>query len=230
MNEKVLPEKKRIFVIDAHPLFREGIKTIIERDKRFEWAGEAGNAHDGLRWCKSLKPDLVTTDLSLPDGDGFQMTRNIRTHLPDTLVLIISVHCKTDCVAQALQAGATGYLVKDSPPNNVISAIESLFKGDYYVDNAVIIEFAEDLLNSADREDPFQYRASGRLTPREVEVMRLLAEGLPRKEIAEKLYISPKTVENHASKIMSKLSIHNTFELIRCAARLGVVDVDSWKS
>jgi DNA-binding NarL/FixJ family response regulator len=229
MRRKRVNHKKSILIIDDHPLFREGLKAIIERDSKFEVVGEAGTGREGLRMVKKLKPDLVLVDISLPDQSGIELTREIRSLLSDTRVMIISMHSKINYIAEAFQAGATGYVVKESASERLLHALEYVSRGEYFLDSSVSQEVVKKLMESPAREAKITNAAYGTLTPREQEVMRLLAEGLSAKQVAEKLFISPKTVENHRSNIMSKLDLHSTVELIRYAAKLGLIDVDLWK-
>ena len=221
--------KKSILIIDDHPLFREGLKSIISRDDRFEVIGEAGNGREGLKMAKTLKPDIVVVDISLPDTSGIQLTRDIRKLFSDTRIIIVSMHSKIDYIAEAFQAGATGYVVKESASDRLLQGLESVVQGEYFLDSSVSHQVVENLLKFPIRDARITDVDYASLTPREQEVMRLLAEGFSAKEIAAKLYISPKTVENHRSNIMNKLGLHSTMELIRYAAKLGLIDVELWK-
>jgi len=222
-------KKKTVLIVDDHPLFREGLKAIIGRDTRFEVVGEAGNGHKGRRMAEKIKPDIVIIDISLPDKSGIELTHEIRSLLGETRVLIVSMHSKIDYISEAFQAGAMGYVVKESASDRLLAALDSVTKGDYFLDSSVSHQVVKKLMEFPLKEAKITDAAYGTLTPREQEIMRLLAEGLSGKEIAERLFISPKTVENHRSSIMNKLDLHSTMELVRYAARLGLIDVDLWK-
>lgn len=219
----------QILIIDDHPLFREGLKSIIERDKRFCVAGEAGSGKEGIQMAQDLKPALALVDISLPDINGIQVTRELGTKMPSVKVMIVSMHAKIDYIAEAFQAGAIGYIAKDSASDRLIQGIETVLSEDYFLDSSVSHQVVEKLMQFPVKEAKIADTEYGALTPREQEVMRLLAEGNPPKEIADRLCISPKTVENHRANIMKKLDIHSTMELVRYAARLGLIDVELWK-
>ena len=221
--------KKTILIIDDHPLFREGLKAIIGRDNRFEVVGEAGNGREGLRLAKKLKPDLVLVDMSLPDQSGIQLTREIKNASLKTRIMIITMHSKVDYIVKAFQAGATAYVVKESAPERLIQGMDTVLEGEYFMDSSVSHKVVEKLMQFPKKEAKITNASYDTLTSREQEIMVFLAEGLSSKEIAEKLFISPKTVDNHRTNILRKLNLHSTIELIRYAARLGIIDVDLWK-
>ena len=221
--------KQTILIVDDHPLFREGLKSLIARNPRYQVVGEAGTGRDGLRMAKSLKPDLILMDISLPDASGVELTRNIRGILPDTSVLIISMHSKIDYITEAFQAGAKGYVVKESASDKLLQGLDAVARGDYFLDTSLSLSVVKRLVELPEKEAQIKDGNYGSLTPREQQIMRMLAEGLATKEVASKLCISPKTVENHRANIMEKLNLHSTIELIRYAAKLGLIDIDLWK-
>lgn len=221
--------KKTILIIDDHPLFREGLKAIIERDNRFEVVGEAGNGREGLRLAKELKPDLALVDMSLPDQSGIQLTRELKNASLKTRIMIITMHSKVDYIVKAFRAGATGYVVKESASERLLQGMDTVLKGEYFMDSSVSHKVVKKLMQFPEKGAKITDASYDTLTPREQEIMVLLAEGLSSKEIADKLFISPKTVDNHRSNIFRKLNLHSVIELIRYAARLGIIDVDLWK-
>ena len=221
--------KKTILIVDDHPLVREGLKSILRSAAEYEVIGQAGRARDALHLVKSVKPDLVLLDLSLPDKSGLEICREIRNISPPTRILIVSMHSKVDYIVKAFQAGATGYMTKESATASLLGGIERVLKGEYFMDGSVSHRVVEKLIQTPDKEMKITDAAYETLTPREQEVMVLLAEGHSAKEAAAKLFISSKTVENHRTNMMNKLGLHSTLELVRYAARLGLVDVDLWK-
>lgn len=224
-----MAEQRTILIVDDHPLFREGLKTIIDRNPGYDIAGEASTGGDAMKKVKKIKPDLVLLDISLPDQSGLELIGDIKDASPKTQVIIISMHSKIDYIVRAFQTGARGYIVKESATEKLIQGIATVIKGEYFMDTSISQQVVKKLAGLADKEIKTTDSAYGSLTPREQEVMVLVAEGLSNNDIAERLFISPKTVDNHRASIMRKLNLHSTIELVRYAARLGIIDLDLWK-
>lgn len=225
-----MAETKGILIIDDHPLFREGLKSLISQNPHFRVVGEAGTGAEGIRILKELKPDIVLVDISLPDMSGLEVTRDIVGAYPGVHVLIVSMHSKIDYVSEAFEAGAIGYVLKESAGERLVQGLETVCRGEYFIDSSLSRGIVKRLINLPREQIKVQDKGYASLTVREQQILRMLAEGLSAKDIAASLYLSPKTVENHRANIMEKLDLHSTIELVRYAAKLGLIDVDLWKN
>jgi DNA-binding NarL/FixJ family response regulator len=224
-----MAQKKTVLIVDDHTLFREGLKAIIAQETQYEVIGETGSGHEALKLAWDLHPDLILLDMALPDRNGIELTAEILQKMPAARVMIVSMHSKIDYIVKAFQAGAMGYVVKDSAFERLLQGIECVLNGECFMDSSVSHKVVQRLMNLPEKKSEIRNAKYDLLTLREQEIMVLLAEGFSVKEIAEKLFISPKTVDNHRHNIMRKLDIHSPLELVRYAVKLGLIDVDLWK-
>ena len=224
-----MKSRKTILIVDDHPLVREGIKNLLAEKVDLEVVGEVATGRQALKSVEELCPDLVLMDISLPDLNGLEVTRQMRSMRKGTAVMIISMHSRTDYIVKAFQAGAIAFIVKESPPEKLLQAIQSALNGDFYLDSRVSHKVIERLMSSTEGSPKVKNAAYESLTEREQEITALLAEGLTNFQVADRLFISLKTVKNHRTNIMQKLGLHSTYDLIRYAARIGLIDIDTWR-
>lgn len=209
----------RVLIADDHTMVRESLVSLL-RSGGIDIVGQAADGLDALKQAEALRPDVVVTDLSMPRLSGLEVIRRLFDGFPDMRVLVLTMHQEDEYILQAVRAGAAGYMVKDSPASELLAAVCSLHAGKAYFGPQAARALAEQLRHpERDLGDPY-----GRLTPREREVFHLIAEGLTTKEIARQLSISVKTAENHRARVLEKLGMRNTAELVRYALRKGLLD------
>jgi DNA-binding NarL/FixJ family response regulator len=216
---------RTILLVDDHTLFREGMKGLLKQNPMFRVVAEAGTVEDALVKALELTPDLVLMDIALTDASGIDGTRLLLEKLPGVKVIVISMYSKMDYIIAALQAGASGYLVKDTTPDMLLTALDTVARGNFFFDHRAIEKIVQFVLEQKDRRPSISEENYDRLTRREQEVMRLVAQGLSSKEIGAKLFISPKTVENHRTKMMEKLEMNSLVDLVKYAAKLGIINI-----
>jgi len=224
-----MEQPKTILLVDDHNLFREGLKMIIRRDSRFMVVAEAKNAEEGILAALRVKPDIVLLDISLPGRSGIDLAREIRAKLPAARIIIVSMFTRPELVTEAVEAGASGYVNKGSSSETLLHSIRVVADGQFYLDGVVSQELLAVIGDKGTRAGKVTNSEYGRLSSREQEVLRMIAEGVPARDIAERLFISVKTVENHRSHILHKLDLKTTVDLLRYAARIGLIDVETWK-
>jgi len=211
--------KIRCLIADDHVLVRQGIRRLLQDERDVEIVGEAGDAAEALKGVIELRPDIVLMDIGMPGFSSFDATRVIQTDYPQTRVIFLTMHDSQEYVMQELQAGAAGYLLKDTPAEKLASVLRDVHRGGKFVSPEVLGGLLDN--GKFGQERPRPSRTS--LTPRETEIMKLLAEGNTVRKIAGMLGLSLKTVEAHKFNLMRKLDIHNKAELVHCAIRKKIV-------
>ena len=210
----------RVLIADDHTMIRESLVRILQAETDVQVVAQAADGIEAVRLAIETRPDVVVTDLSMPSLNGIEVVRRLREALPATRVLVLTMHQEDEYVLQAVRAGASGYLVKDSAASELLAALRSLHAGRGHFGAQAARALAEQMQNPRqDVADPY-----GRLTAREREVFHLIAEGQTTKEVARRLDISVKTAENHRSRVLDKLDVRNTAELVRYALRRGLID------
>jgi len=211
----------RVVLVDDHTLVRQGLRSILSVDPEIEIAGEAADGRTGAEMAERLQPDVVVMDLTLPDMDGIEATREIVRRQPGTNVLMLTMHADDVSVRQALRAGARGYLLKDADDLDLLNAVKAVGRGKSFFSPAIskvlLVSYVGDAAGNQVEDN------LALLTDRECEVLRLIAQGKRNKEIAAELTVSVNTVETHRKHIMEKLDLHNTAEIVRFAVRKNVV-------
>lgn len=211
----------RCLVVDDHILVRQGVRRLLEDEPDFEVVGEAGNAAEALRKVLEHRPDVVVMDVGMPGMSPFEAARLIQHDYPHTKVLFLTMHEDEEYVIQALAAGVSGYVLKDTSAAGLISALREIYRGGNYVSPRVLSRMVEN--TSAGSAATRLVPRSDSLTPREREVTRMIAEGNSVKEIAQSLGLSVKTVEAHKFNLMRKLDIHNKAQLVTYAIQKRIV-------
>jgi DNA-binding NarL/FixJ family response regulator len=207
----------RILVVDDHAVVRRGVRSLLESHEGWEVCGEAMTGRDAVTQSLRLRPDVVVMDLSLPELNGLDATRQILKALPDTEVLVLTMHHSEECARDVLQAGARGYVLKADADENLIAAVDSLRQHQPFLSSTVTTLVLDDYARRGDGPEGGLALVSP--TPREREVIQLLAEGQSNKEVASTLGISVKTIEAHRANIMRKLQLHSLSDLVRYAIR-----------
>jgi len=215
--------KHRLFLVEDHQLFREGVKAMLVGREEWEVIGEAADGLEAIRLIQKTKPDLVLLDLSMPRMNGFSVLREIKRATPEIKVLVLSIHETDQFVLQAFESGADGYAIKDSSRDELKLSIQTVLDGKKYVNPSMAVNVLDGYLNGGTHLKAKS--ALDSVTHREREVLKLLGEGYQNKEIAAMLHISLKTVEKHRANIMGKLDLHNAASLTAFAFENGLISV-----
>ncbi len=213
--------KIKILLVDDHAIMRDGIKALLSIYDDIEVVGEASEGREAVEMARELNPDVVVMDISMPGMDGLEVTRRLTKRNPGMKVIILTQHDNREYILSAIKVGAAGYIPKKALGSDLISAIRAVHSGDSFLYPSAAKTLIDDYRKQAEQPDIYES-----LTEREREILKLIAEGLTSREIANALYISQKTVQGHRTKIMEKLDLHNRTELIKYAIRKGLVDID----
>ena len=214
-------DKITVLIVDDHAIMRDGIRALLGIYDDIEIVGEASEGKEAIEKAQELSPDVVVMDIAMPGLDGLEATRRIRKKNPATKVLVLTQYDNKEYTLSAIKAGAAGYVPKRALGSDLVSAIRSVHHGDSYLYPSAAAAVIKDYLDGSE-EEPYD-----RLTAREREILKLIAEGHTSRHISEMLFISLKTVLGHRAKIMDKLDIHNRTELIKYAMRKGIVSMDT---
>ncbi|MEJ2262973.1 MAG: response regulator transcription factor [Anaerolineales bacterium] len=212
-----MSEQIRVLIADDHTIVRSGVRLLLEAEDDIRIVGEALDGNEALAMTETLQPDVVLMDIAMPGMDGLEATQKLKDRWPDVQVLVLTMHRSDEYFFEMLKNGASGYVLKGADPTELIKAVRVVGQGEVFLYPTMAQKLLKDYLGRVgrvDEEDP-------KLSPREKEILRLLAEGYSNKEIAESLVISPSTVYTHRGNLMNKLGLNNRRELIQYAQKRG---------
>ena len=218
-----MSDRIRILLADDQQLVREGLRVLLDLIPDMEVVGEAANGNEALKMVNELSPDVVLMDIAMPIMGGLEATRRINKEFPKTKVLVLTQYDDKEYVFPVIESGASGFISKAAASSELASGIRSVYQGDAYLSPSVaklLVENYQYTASERANQDPY-----GKLTERERDVLKLLAEGHSTQEIADILVITPKTVEGHKTNLMSKLGIHNRIDLVKYALRKGIITI-----
>ena len=213
----------RILIADDHAIVREGLKQILNDEKDMEVVGEAEDGGQALEKARALRPDITVLDITMPRLTGLDAVRLIKEAVPETQIVVLSMHKKEAYVHQVFSSGALGYVLKASPRSDVLEAIRAAHRGEYFLSSKIRGEVIASYLES--RKKAPTVRGYDLLTEREQQVFRLIVEGNSTKQVAEVLCVSPKTVDGHRTSLMSKLGLHDRTEVVKYALRRQLIEL-----
>lgn len=216
-----MSEKIRVMIVDDHPVVRRGIQSLLAEEEDIQAVGEAVNGKDALEKAKSLKPDVILMDLVMPEMNGIEAIEKITASMPETRILVMTSFAADDKVFPSIKAGALGYLLKDSDPEDLIRMIRQVYRGELSIHPTIARKVIQELNRPA--KEPL---TPSPITEREEEILQLLAQGLENKEIAARLVVRDATVRTHVSNILRKLQLANRVQATLYALRTGLTTLD----
>lgn len=214
--------KIRVLLADDHTILRAGLRMMLNAQPDIEVVGEASDGRQAITEAQRLVPEVILMDITMPECNGIEATRQVKRLLPDVRVLVLTMHENEEYLFQVLRAGASGYMLKEAADTELISAIRVVSSGRFYLSPSAQTMMVSDYLQrvrTGEERDSY-----GALTEREREILKLVAEGYTNNQIAERLFISPKTVDTHRTHIMDKLNLHSRAELVKYAMRRGLLE------
>ena len=214
-----MAEQIRVLIADDHTIVRSGVRLLLEAEADIEVVGEALNGREALNLAESLQPDVVLMDITMPEMDGLEATREIKTRFPQINVLVLTMHRSDEYFFEMLKAGASGYILKGAKTSELINAVRVVQQGEVFLYPTM----TQKLVNGYLELSEWDKESGPSLSLREKEILSLLAEGYSNKEIADLLVISPSTVNSHRSNVMDKLGLNNRRELIQYARKRGLI-------
>lgn len=212
-----------VIVVDDHPIVRQGMINLLKSESDFRVVGDAGDGYTALQLVETLKPEILIVDMMMPGMNGLEVIRQVKDRSPATRVIVLSMQSSEAYVVEALKNGASGYMLKDSDPSELLLAVREVLQDHRYLSKPLSEKLIEAFIRRAEDtwHDPYDT-----LTNREREIFQLVAEGYTNAEIAEKLFISPRTAEIHRANMMNKLGLHKQTDLIRLALKRGILSAD----
>ena len=219
-----MSDQIRLLLADDHAVVRSGLRMLLEAQPDMTIIGEAETGQEAIRRVAELSPDVVLMDIEMPGMNGIEATRRIKANAPASAVLALTMYEDDQYFFEMLRAGASGYVPKRAAPDELASAIRAVSRGEVFIHPSLAGRLVQDYLQRRDVD--VQEPVAGDLTPREQEVLTLIAQGLSNNEIADQLVISAKTVDRHRENIMRKLNLHNRVDLVKYALRKGLIDLE----
>jgi two-component system response regulator NreC len=210
----------RVVIADDHAIVRGGLRALIYDEIDLDLVGEAAGGYEAIELVQKNRPDVLVLDISMPDMDGLAVIRKLKPDFPELHILILTLHEDEALVKEAIKAGASGYILKRAAEAELISAIQVILRGDMYIDPSML----RTLFRETRTDSTQQNLSTETLTPRETEILKLIAEGYTNRQIGEQLTISIRTVEGHRGNITDKLGLHSRLELVRYARQHGIIE------
>jgi DNA-binding NarL/FixJ family response regulator len=214
-------EKLKILIADDHKIFRDGIKALLDKEKNLVVAGDVSNGNEAYEFIKSQRVDVILMDIDMSEGGGLEATVRIRKEFPEVNILVLSMHGEYNYILKMIEAGASGYILKNAGKEEMLIAIGSVASGGTYFSKEVSSKLFENIHKPSGKD---QYPDNIPITKRETEILKLIAQEYSNSEIAEKLFISIRTVDTHRRNLIEKLGVKNTAGLVKYAIRKGILE------